>query len=146
MTPLDVNLQLADYTTPLGASGSTTAIECEGGFYAIIRCKGKTITDADETFDLVIEASVDDEGTFGGITAFPQIVATDDDIEIARVCYIPRPVLATPVEVTHVRVTWVAAGTTPSWPVDIWIEPLLSLGVPAIDEGLLKGLCELKAA
>jgi len=146
MTPRDKNLQLRDYTAPLVASGSTTAIECEGGFYAIVRCVGKIITDADEKFDLVVEASVDDEAKYGKIGAFPQIVATDDGIVIARVVYVPRPILATPVEVTHVRITWVSEGTTPSWPVDIWLEPLVSLAPPARDEGLLQGLCELKAA
>lgn len=146
MSPRDINLILAAAAVPLGASGSSVAIECEGGFYAVVRFMGGTITDADETFDVDIEASVDDEATYGKIGALPQIVGTDDDISIARVVYIPRPVLATPVEVTHVRLTWVAAGTTPSWPVSVWIEPLLSLAVPAVDEGLLQGLCELKSA
>jgi hypothetical protein len=142
----DTNLVLRAAASPLAASGSTTAIEVEGGFFAVVRCFGGTITDANETFDLDVEASVDDEGTFGKIASFPQIVATDDDIEIARVCYIPKPVLSTPVTVTHVRITWVAAGTTPSWPVDIFIEPLVSLAPPAVDVELTKGLCELKAA
>ena len=141
----DTNLQLADDGTPLGASGSTTAIECEGGFFAVVRCYGGTITDANETFDLVVEASVDDEATFGSIGAFPQ-VDDHDDLEIARVVYVPPPILATPVNVTHVRITWVAGGTTPSWPVNIFLEPLVSLAAPEIDVDQLKGLCELKSA
>ena len=144
--PRDEDLVLAAKAVPLGASGSSTAIECEGGFYAVVRFMGGTITDADETFDVDIEASVDDEGTYGKIGSLPQVVGTDDDINIARVVYIPRPILSTPVEVTHVRLTWAAGGTTPSWPVDVWIEPLVSLAVPAVDEGLLQGLCELKSA
>lgn len=141
----DTNLILNLAASPLGASGSTTAIECEGGFFAVVRCYGGTITDADETFDLVVEASVDDEATYGSIGAFPQIVATDDDIEIARVVYVPPPTIGT-ATATHVRITHVAAGTTPSWPVTIYLEPLVSLAAPEIDLDQVKGLCELKAA
>jgi hypothetical protein len=141
----DANLILAAAASPLTASGSTTAIEVEGGFFAVVRCYGGTITDANETFDVDVEASVDDEATFGKIASFPQIVATDDDIEIARVCYIPKPTAGT-ATMTHVRLTWVAAGTTPSWPVTVFIEPLLSLAPPEIDVDQVKGLCELKAA
>lgn len=141
----DEDLKLADDGTPLTTSSSTTAIECEGGFFAVVRCYGGTLTDADETFDLTVEASVDDEATFGSIGAFPQIVGTDDDIEIARVVYVPPPTIGTATR-THVRITWVGGGTTPSWPVTIFLEPLLSLAAPEIDLDQIKGLAELKAA
>ena len=137
----DVNLKMRDSGTPLGASGSSAAIDTEGGFYAAFRFTGGTITDADETFAVVIEASIDGGSNYFPIAALPGIVAADDAIEIARVGYIPRP--ASGQTVTKVRLTWVAAGTTPSWPVNVYCEPLVSLGVPAVDEQLAVGLAKL---
>jgi hypothetical protein len=138
----DENLILAASGTPLTTSGSSTAIDTEGGFFAIVRFIGGTITDADETFDVDIEASIDGGSNYYPIGSLPQIVGADDDIRIARPVYIPQfpPASQT---ATKVRLTWVAGGTTPSWPVDVFIEPMTSLGVPQVDEDLSEGLAAL---
>src|SRR3990170_8555844 len=89
--PRDVNLILRLASSPLGASGSSTAIDTEGGFRADVRFFGGTITDADETFAVVIEASINGGSNYYPIGALPGIVAADDAIEIARCVYIPQP-------------------------------------------------------
>lgn len=136
----DASLQLEEKATPITTSGNGTAINTEGGFYANIRIFGGTITDADETFDIHVDASVDGTNYYP-ICTFPQIVAADDGIEIARPCYIPRPDAG--VQYTKVRRRHVAAGTTPSNALDMFIEPLESLAPPANDEVLGVGVALL---
>lgn len=142
MSPRDVNLQLADSATPITVTSSQTAVNTEGGFFAVVRLEGGTITDANETFDIDIEASIDGGSNFFKIATFRQIVAADDDIIISRPVYVPRFPPATQTE-TQIRLTATVAGTTPSNAMNAWLEPMLSLGVPAIDEGLNNGLAEL---
>ncbi len=143
MSPRDVNLQLADSATPIEAAAAQTAVDTEGGFYAIVRLEGGALPDGDETFDLQVEASIDGGGNYYAIAIFRQLINTDDNIIMSRPCYVPRFPPATQT-VTKVRLNCTAiAGATPSNPMNAWLEPMLSLGVPAIDEVLKNGLAEL---
>ena len=143
MSPKDVNLQLADAATPITATGSGTAIDTEGGFYGIVRFEcGDPITDANETFDFTVMASIDGGSNYFQIGAIRQIVDGDEDMAKSIPVYVPRFPPATQT-VTKVRLEYVVAGTTPSLPLNCWLEPMLSLAVPAIDETLKNGLAEL---
>ena len=136
----DENLRLENKATPITATGNGTAVTTEGGFFAIVRVQGGTITDADEVFDLIVQAQVD--GTnWRNIGVFPQIVATDDDVDVARPVFVPSP---TGTEIiTKVRTDWVVAGTTPSLAADVFLEPMVSLGAPGVDAQLGIGVEKL---
>lgn len=141
-SPRDVNLKLSDSGTPIVNTTALAAIDTEGGFYANISVQLNVVTDADETMSLTVEASKDGGSNYFHICEFPGFVAADDNIHIARSCYIPRP--ASGQSVTKVRLKARAvAGTTPSFPITSYIEPLLSLGPPAIDEVLAQGVANL---
>ncbi len=143
MSPRDVNLQLADAATPITATGQATEVDTEGGFYAIVRFEvGDPITDANETFDFLVMASIDGGSNYFQIGAIRQIVDGDEDLIKSVPVYVPRFPPATQT-VTKVRLEYVVAGTTPSLLLNCWLEPMVSLGVPAIDEGLNNGLAEL---
>ena len=128
----DVNLKLLDAATPITTSTNQTAKDTEGGFRADVRLYIGTITDADETLALHLDASTDGGSTYFQIASFPGIVATDDGLEIARAAYVPYPDPGQ--TVTKVRTRSVVAGTTPSFPITAYLEPLVSLAVPATDE------------
>jgi len=143
VSPRDVNLQLADAATPITATGQATEVDTEGGFYAIARFEvGDPITDANETFDFLVMASIDGGSNYFQIGAIRQIVDGDEDLIKSIPVYVPRFPPATQT-VTKVRLEYVVAGTTPSLLLNCWLEPMVSLGVPAIDEGLNNGLAEL---
>lgn len=137
----DVNLIL-DSGSTITANGQTTAIDTEGGFYAIVRELFGAITGTSPTLDTDLEVSIDGGSNYFKVASIPQLVGTDDDIEIARVAYIPRP--ASGQTVTKVRLSDVVSGTSPSFArTNSYLEPLVSLAVPAIDEGLSQGLAAL---
>lgn len=139
MSPRDVNLVLREAADPLVATGAGDAVDTEGGFRADVRCFGGTLSSA-QTHDLVVQASVDGGSNYYSIGAFPQIDNADDDIVIARSVTIPKPNSSN--TVTKVRIYDTVTGT-PSWPVDIFLEPLLSLAIPANDNDLTEGLAKL---
>lgn len=138
----DVNLKLADSGTPITTTTALAAKDTEGGFWAVVRLFIGTITDANETMNLTVEASIDGGSNYFHIGEFPQIVATDDNLEIARPVYVPQP--ASGQTVTKVRLkARDVAGTTPSFPTTAFLEPLVSLGAPAVDEELAVGVASL---
>lgn len=138
----DVDLKLADDGTPIDSTTALAAINTEGGFPAMVRAFLGTVTDADETMNLTVEASIDGGSNYFHIGEFPGFVAGDDDIEIARLVYVPRP--ASGQTVTKVRLKARAvAGTTPSFPITAYLEPLVSLAPPAVDEALAEGIALL---
>lgn len=140
--PRDVNLKLADAATPITNTTALAAINTEGGFHADVRLFLGTVTDADETMSLTVEVSKDGGSTYFHAAEFPGLVAADDNIEIARPCYIPRP--AAGQTVTKVRLKARAvAGTTPSFPITAYLEPHVSLAPPANDEALAVGVAHL---
>lgn len=138
----DVNLAILTAATAYAATGAVGAAkDTEGGFYAFVRLVAGAMTGTTPTCDLDIQVRVD--GTnWRGIGKFPQLVGTDDNIEIARVVYIPKP--TAPQTVSTVRLYATIAGTTPSFTFNrVDIEPMVSLGAPAVDEGLSVGIAKL---
>lgn len=138
----DVNLKLADAGTPITSTTALAAINTEGGGFAWVHIQLGTVTDADETMSLTVECSIDGGSNYFHIGEFPGFVAADDNISISRPIYIPRP--ASGQTVTKVRLKARAvAGTTPSFPITSYIEPIISLAPPAMDEMLAQGLANL---
>lgn len=137
----DINLRLAN-AADLTATGQQTAVDTEGGFFAIARLNNALITGTTPLFDFDIEASIDGGSTYFKIGSFPQLDGADDNIEIARPVYIPRP--ASGQTITKVRLQYTVSGTTPVCnDTTVYLEPMVSLGVPAVDEQLASGLAKL---
>lgn len=138
--PKDVDLKLVDAAAPIVDTTALAAIDVEGGWYGVVRLNIGTITDADETFNITVECSVDGGSNYFHIGEFPTIVAADDNIEIARPVFIPRRAAGD----VKVRLKARAvAGTTPSLPCTAFLEPLLSLAAPAVDQSLISGVALL---
>lgn len=142
----DVNLRLENAVTR-STSGNSTAIDTEGGFYALARIFFGAITGTTPTDDISVGVSIDGGSTYFNAGKLPQIVGTDDNLEIARPVYIPRP--ASGQTVTKVRLQHIVAGTTPSYIYTAWLEPLVSLGVPGGEDNRSatdnKGVAALRA-
>lgn len=141
----DVNLAFIDAATAMagvGAKGSV--IDTEGGFFAMVRMFLGTCTGTTVVCDVQIEASIDGGSNYYHIGQFPKIDQGDDDVEIARVVYVPKPTLASST-VTKVRLyTRTSSGSSPVVPCNsAFLEPLISLGAPAADVDLGVGVEEL---
>lgn len=141
----DVNLMLLDPATGVTALAASAvigaAVDCEGGFYALVRIKMGTIeAGTTPSLDITIEASLDGGTTYKHIGAFPQMINTEDDMEIARPVWIPRPDPAKTTAALGKGVVWVRIYGTVVATADYdikwaYLEPLLSLGGPAGDLG-----------
>lgn len=143
MSARDANLVfLAPNTTPKTASGIIgAAVQCEGGFFALARLKFGVIgAGTTPTYDITIEASLDAGTTYYKIGQFPRVVNTEDEMEIARPVWVPRPdpaktTVALGKGVVYVRLYGTVGGTVScivSWAV---LEPLVDLAGPAADLG-----------
>lgn len=144
MSPRDEDLALITSSTAMqGVADKGSEKDTEGGFYAIIRMLLGTCTGTSVLVEVEVLCSIDGGTNDFNIGQFPVIDHDDDDLEIARVVYIPRP--ASGQSVTKVKLHTVSSGgSTPVVPcLRADIEPLVSLGVPAVDEGLSKGLAAL---
>ncbi|KKL72518.1 hypothetical protein LCGC14_2084130 [marine sediment metagenome] len=140
----DVNLALITASTDMAGTGDKGAEkDTEGGFWAVIRILLGTVTGTTVVCDIQVLCSIDGGANDFHIGQFPTIDESDDDIEIARVVYIPTP--ASGQTVTKVKLnTRTSTGTTPVVPVlRADIEPLVSLGIPAVDLELTQGVEKL---
>jgi hypothetical protein len=128
-------------TITVDANG--TAVDTEGGYRADVRVFGGTFGAATDTLVIVIEVSVNGGSNYYSVGEFPLLDGADDDIEIARSCYIPQPDSGQ--TVTKVRVRYdVTSNDSPSFVIDkVFLEPLTSLSPPALDEELSIGLVKL---
>ncbi len=137
----DVNLVL-DSGQTLAATANTTAIDTEGGLFALFRLFGGTFGGTTPTLDIDLEVSTDGGSNYYKVGSMPQLDDGDDDIEIARVAYIPK--LGSSQTVTKVRLAYTVTGTSPSFVIDkIFLEPLSGAVPPAVDENLGVGLSKL---
>lgn len=134
--PLDVNLQMVANANPITATGvQGTTLETEGGFLAWVHFLLGVITDSNETFNIDIEASRDGGSNYFPVLTMEQFTNDEESKKISRPVYIPRPNKESSIRTTKVRVNCTAVGgTTPSLPVDIFLDPMQSLAVPANDE------------
>jgi len=137
----DTNLELVATTVTVTATGDIgDEKDTEGGFWAMIRMFLGTVTGTTVVLDVAVLCSIDGGATDFNIGQFPTIDEADDDIEIARAVYIPKP--ASGQSFTKVKINArVVTGTSPSIPIDrAFIEPLVSLGIPGVDEQLTVGV------
>ncbi len=144
MSPRDVNLVLISGATAMAGTGAKgSVVNTEGGFRADVRMLLGTCTGTTVVVSVAIQASIDGGSNYYHIGQFPILDQGDDDIEIARSVYIPKP--ESDQAYTKVRLnTVVSSGSSPVVPCDFaCIEPLISLAPPAVDVGLTQGLEKL---
>lgn len=133
--PHDVLLRLSDSATPITAAAAQVAVDTEGGFLCWVTFYLGVITDANETFNIDIEASRDGGSNYFPILTMEQFTNDEESRMIRRPCYVPRPNKESNINVTKVRLnTTAVGGTTPSLPLTTYLDPMLSLGVEAGDE------------
>ncbi len=140
----DVNLQLISGATAMAGTGAKgSVVDTEGGFYALISMLLGTCTGTTVAVSVAVEASIDGGSNYFHVGQFPILDEGDDDIEISRVVYIPKPDSSN--TVTKVRLnTVISSGATPVVPVNqAFLEPLVSLATPGIDEQLTQGVAKL---
>lgn len=140
----DVNLQLISGATAMAGTGAKgSVVDSEGGFYALVSMLLGTCTGTTVVVSVAVQASIDGGSTYQHIGQFPILDESDDDIEISRVVWVPKP--ASGQTVTKVRLnTVVSSGSSPVVPVNqAFLEPLVSLGGPGIDLELTQGVEKL---
>lgn len=140
----DVNLALIIAATAMQGTGDKgSVVDTEGGFWATVRMLLGTCTGTTVVCDVHILCSTDGGSNYYHIGQFPKIDESDSDVELARPIYIPRP--ASGQTVTKVKLaTRTSSGTTPVVPCEnAFVEPLTSLGAPAVDESLDSGVAKL---
>ncbi len=140
----DVNLQLIAAATAMAGTGAKgSVVDSEGGFYALVSMLLGTCTGTTVVVSVAVEASIDGGSTYQHIGQFPILDEDDDDIEISRVVWVPKPNSSN--TTTKVRLnTVVSSGSSPVVPVNqAFLEPLVSLGGPGIDLELTQGVEKL---
>jgi len=140
----DVNLQLITGSTEMSGTGAKgSVVDPEGGFYALVSMLLGTCTGTTVVVDVAVEASIDGGSNYFHIGQFPSLDESDDDIEISRVVWVPKPDSSN--VVTKVRLNTVgSSGSSPVVPVtQAFLEPLVSLGGPGIDLELTQGVEKL---
>ena len=126
----DASLVLHDGNVTANGAGST--VSTEGGFRADVSVYVGTVTGTSPTLDIVVQASLDGGTTYGQIGRFPLLNNTHANSRIARTVYVPRPNAGQ--DATLVRLSFLVGGTSPNFAVKSYLEPLVSLAVPAADE------------
>ena len=136
--PRDVNLVL-DPGRTVTASESEDYVEVEGGAFCLATLIGAAFAGASTTLDAYVMFSPDVGTTYYMAAKFQQLGPTNDNIETRIVCYIPRPTVKT--NPVRVRIKYVVAGSAPSYAISrVFLEPMVSLAPPDIDESLAIGL------
>ena len=139
MPAIDANLIL-DSGRTVTVDETESAISVEGGFFAIAHLLTGAMSGASTTLDAYIQVSDDEGSNYYMAAKFQQLGPSDDSKYLKCVCYIRRPDTAG--ELTRVRVRYEVAGSAPSYVITrCWLEPMLTLGVPAQDEAQTEGLC-----
>ncbi len=141
----DVNLQLISGAIAMAGTGvKGSVVDTEGGFFALVSMLLGTCTGTPEV-SVAVQASIDGGSNYFHIGQFPILDEDDDDIEISRVVWVPKPTLSSTVTTTKVRLnTVVSSGGSPVVPVNqAFLEPLVSLAGPGIDLELTQGVEKL---
>lgn len=137
----DVELQLADALVLADGTTATTPIDTVGGYRADVRGYFSALATTGDTIDVTVQASIDGGGNYFPIATIPQFGPDDDPVEWARPVYIPQP--ASGQLYTKVRLSIVISSggsATLDW---CFVEPLISIAPPDLDEVLSKGLALL---
>lgn len=141
----DVNLAFITGATAMAGTGvKGSVIDTEGGFYALVSMLLGTCTGT-PAVSVAVQASIDGGSNWFHIGQFPILDESDDDIEISRVVFVPKPTLSSTVTTTKVRLnTVISSGGSPVVPVNqAYLEPLVSLAAPGIDNELSQGVAQL---
>lgn len=144
--PRDVNLVLISGATAMAGTGAKgSVVDTEGGYFAIVSMRLGTCTGTTVAVSVAVQASIDGGSNYFHIGQFPILDQDDDDIEISRVVFIPKPTLSSTVTTTKVRLnTVVSSGTSPVVPANYAaVEPMVSLAAPGIDNELTQGVAKL---
>lgn len=140
----DINLAFVTSATEFATTGvKGSVVQCEGGFYALVRLLMGTLTGSSALVSIAVQASIDEGSNYYHIGEFPILDEDDDNIEIARPVYIPKPTTAgTKVRVRLNVIT--AGGTVTLFPVNYaFLEPLLDPAASGIDSDLASGVAKL---
>jgi len=140
----DVNLQLISGATAMAGTGAKgSVVDTEGGFYALVSALLGTCTGTTVVVSVAIQASIDGGSTYQHIGQFPILDESDDDIEISRPVWVPKPNSSN--TTTKVRLnTVISSGSSPVVPFNqAFLEPLVSLAGPGIDLELTQGVEKL---
>lgn len=142
----DVNLAFITGATAMAGTGvKGSVIDTEGGFYALVSALLGTCTGTTVAVSVAVQASIDGGSNWFHIGQLPILDQDDDDIEISRVVFVPKPTLSSTVSTTKVRLnTVISTGTSPVVPFNqSYLEPLVSLAAPGIDNELSQGVAKL---
>ena len=140
----DVNLQLISGATAMAGTGAKgSVVDTEGGFFAIVSALLGTCTGTTVVVSVAVQASIDGGSNYFHIGQFPILDEDDDDIEISRAVWVPKPNSSN--TTTKVRLnTVVSTGSSPVVPFNqAFLEPLVSLAGPGIDLELTQGVEKL---
>ncbi len=140
----DVNLQLISGATAMAGTGAKgSVVDTEGGFYALVSALLGTCTGTTVVVSVAVQASIDGGSNYFHIGQFPILDEDDDDIEISRAVWVPKPNSSN--TTTKVRLnTVVSTGSSPVVPFNqAFLEPLVSLAGPGIDLELTQGVEKL---
>ena len=140
----DINLAFVTSATEFATTGAKgSVVQCEGGFYALVRLILGTLTGSSALVSIAVQASVDEGSNYYHIGEFPILDESDDDVEIARPVYVPKPTTAG--TKTRVRLNVITAGGTVTlFPVNYaFLEPLLDPAASGADYGLGIGVEKL---
>lgn len=133
---VDVNLIL-DSARVVIADADSDYIECEGGWFGLVKIEMGAITGASTTLDMRVQVSPDLGVTWYMAGKAQQLGPTHDNAILRVPVYLPQPLL--PTSKLRVRMNYDVAGASPSYAVTRAIlEPMTSLAVPAIDETLAR--------
>lgn len=128
----DTNLLLVDDDDITATGNSATVKDTEGGFLAWASLLLGAISGTSITWDVYVQASPDGGSTYYMIGKFQQIDEDDDDLELRVPVYVPRPESGQ--TVTKVRVKYTLVGTSTMTVTSVFLEPMVSLAVPAGDD------------
>lgn len=129
--PRDTLLVL-DSADVVVADGSTSPIDVEGGFFALVRLYMGAMSGGSTTLDVRVQASSDNGSNYYMIGKFQTMGPTNDNLETAIPVYIPPAQTAG--QMVKVRLNYDVGGSSPSYAVtNAFLEPMTSLAPPAGD-------------
>lgn len=144
MSARDIALAFVTSATEFATTGAKgSVVQCEGGFRADVRLFLGTLTGSSASVSIAVQTSVDEGSNYYHIGEFPILDEDDDDLEIARPVYVPKPTTAG--TLTRVRLNVITAGGTVTlFPVNFaFLEPLVDISIPGGDMDRGVGLEEL---
>lgn len=125
-------LLVLDSADTVVADGNTTPIDCEGGFFALVRLYMGAMSGGSTTFDCRVQVSTDNGSNYYMMGKFQTLGPTNDNLETAVPVYVPPAETAG--QNVKVRLNYDVGGGAPSYVVtNAFLEPMTSLAPPAGD-------------